>query len=214
MAGFSLAGLLAAGLILSMWIQPTVSTFTVPSYSAVLKRLQEWEAQFPDYVQVWDAQSKYGLGTAGTCKVDGTSQPCKQWFIRITNEQTLKSELDRPQVFYSGNLHGNEQVGPPVLMELISRMLDATSAASKAGAKTYKPESSTAWLSRMVDTRVSVFLVVSNPIGHEQRVRSEVGLDPNRDFAHDVKPAECMNTIVARAVNEAFRSHLFQSGIT
>ena len=214
MAGSGLITLAAIAAFVLTRVQPAVSTFTVPSYSEVLKKLNGWEQQYPDYVEVWDAQSQYGLGSAGTCQVDGTQQPCKQWFIRITNEKTLAMELDRPQVFFSGNLHGNEQVGPPVLMELISRMLFATTEASKPGGKVYKPESSTAWLSRLVDTRVTVFLVVSNPIGHEQRVRSEVSLDPNRDFAHDVQPSACMNTIVARAVNEVFRAHLFQSGIT
>ncbi len=192
----------------------SAATFSVPSYSDVLKQLSAWESEFPDYVEVWDAQTQYGLSSAGTCIVDGTTQPCKQWFIRVTNEKTLLNELDRPHVFYSGNLHGNEQVGPPVLVELINRMLDATRDANKAGPKAYKPESSTAWFSRLVDTRVTVFLIVSNPIGHEQRVRHEVGLDPNRDFAHDVPPGACMNTIVARAVNEVFRAHLFQAGIT
>ena len=195
-------------------VKNAAASYEIPSYETVLNQLNIWEAKYPDLVQVWDAQTQYGLSSAGTCLIAGSKQPCKQWFIRITNERTLSNELDRPHVFYSGNLHGNEQVGPPVLLDVAGRMLQAAEAAQNPKGSSFAPESATAWLARMVDTRVTVILVVSNPIGHEQRVRTEVGLDPNRDFAHDVRPSDCMNTVAARAVNEVFRSHLFQSGIT
>jgi len=48
----------------------------------------------------------------------GGHTPCLQWFIRITNESTLPDER-RPEVFYSGNLHGDEDVGPMTLIYMV-----------------------------------------------------------------------------------------------
>ena len=55
-------------------------------------------------------QAEYNIGSP-TTKCRGSNNvyvPCEQWFIRITDEATLTG--DRPQVFFSGNLHGDEQV--------------------------------------------------------------------------------------------------------
>ena len=44
--------------------------------------------------------------------------PCRQYYIRITNENTLAQDMEknsgvdtRPEVFFSGALHGNERIG-------------------------------------------------------------------------------------------------------
>ena len=70
---------------------------------------------------MYSAQDRYPnyVPSAGACK-DGTGghTPCKQWFIRITNEATLP-EPDRPEVFFSGNLHGDEDVGPMTLITMV-----------------------------------------------------------------------------------------------
>ncbi len=43
--------------------------------------------------------------------VSSIQVPCEQWFIRITDEAASNQTLaTRPQVFFSGNLHGDEQV--------------------------------------------------------------------------------------------------------
>lgn len=39
-------------------------------------------------------------------------------------------------------------------------------------------------------------------------------MDPNRDFPYLQNPSNCMKTTAARAVNEAWRSHLFQAAVT
>ena len=55
-------------------------------------------------------QDEFGVASPGTC---GPNTPCKQWFVRITNEATLQAAAgSRPQVFFSGCLHGDERIGP------------------------------------------------------------------------------------------------------
>ena len=211
----------------------SVASFRYDSYAAIVKQLKSWAERFPTFVEVWSAQETYGLPSVGTCRSTGSPpQPCEHWFVRITNEETLPFEPSRPHVFFSGNLHGDEVVGPPTLMAMVEHLILAATSVSDwhKGLLTHSqtqdpliPEDPAAgeagvggdaWLARLVDTRVTVALVVSNPIGYESHQRAEQGIDPNRDFAHDVAPDQCMKTVVARAINEVFRAHIFQAGIT
>jgi hypothetical protein len=85
--------------------------YSYPSYYDVVRRLNALNEQYPSVVEVWNAQEEYGIASAGMCRTNGGSPtPCKQWFIRITDESTLQQHPERPEVFFSGNLHGNEQV--------------------------------------------------------------------------------------------------------
>jgi hypothetical protein len=63
---------------------------------------------------MYDAQERYGLMSPGSC---GGNTPCKSHVVRITNHATLPDET-RPQVFFSGALHGDERIGPNTLSEL------------------------------------------------------------------------------------------------
>ena len=52
------------------------------------------------------------------------------------------------------------------------------------------------------------------PFVSAQRVREENGIDPNRDFPYSKPATHCMETAVARAINELWREHVFQLAIT
>lgn len=196
-----------------------------PSYSEVLQRLRALAADYPDLVEIYSAQQRYGVPPASnSCTVDSKpDQPCEQWFVSITNK-TLGAatrasgspELrDRPQFFSSGNLHGNEWVGPVTMLELAEMLVRS---ATGRGAP-YN-----AWLARLVNTRVIVLLPVSNPYGYDRQSREDFnGLDPNRDFSYDREEinltdhtfdTNCMATTIGRAINEDFRAHLYQVAVT
>lgn len=160
---------------------------------------------------MWSAQDRYGTPSPGLCRGEDDAQvPCKQWFLTISNTTSAPAgsvaASERPQVFFSGNLHGDEWVGPPTLLELAELLVHG--ALPGPG---FHP-----WLSRLVNTRTIVILVVSNPLGYDSSPpdRAEHGNDPNRDFPFEQAPAKCMLTTVARAINEAWREHIFQLAIT
>jgi hypothetical protein len=67
---------------------------------------------------------------------------------------------------------------------------------------------------RLVDTRTVLISPMTNAVGSAQRTRTELGIDPNRDFPFDQSPRACMQTVTARTVNELYRSHLLQLVIT
>jgi len=176
---------------------PQGRAFKYYSYLEVVEQVQELGAKFPDLVEVFDAQSRYGLPSPGYCG----NQECKQWVVRITNRTTLP-DAERPQVFFSGEVHGNERVGPSTMIEMMKLLVE-----------TYT-EGSNPWLSRLVDTRDIFIMPATNAKGYYDNKREENHIDVNRDFPIDRNPSECMRTIAGRAVNEVWRENLFQVALT
>jgi hypothetical protein len=173
-------------------------------YGVIVAEMQRLAKRHPQFVELYNAQDKYGLQSPGTCTDDaGASTPCKTWILRITNEATLEADgRDRPEVFFSGCLHGDEWVGPSSMVELALYLVKTRVAGSNP------------WISRLVDTRSILIMPMTNAIGYQQTSREENGMDPNRDFPYMRTPATCMTTITARAVNEVWREHLVQMAVT
>lgn len=160
--------------------------------------------------------------------------PCTVWVVELTNFDNLPINPARPQWFVSGELHGDEVIGPIAVLAFIEWMI---------AHYPYDP-----FAKRMVDTRVSVLVPMANPVGYFQGVRDEVQqqqqqqqqprtydhgdednddtdiagesgevhlqFDPNRDFAFDNDPESCMQTVAARALNELYRVNLFRVAVT
>lgn len=78
------------------------------------------------------------------------------------------------------------------------------------------------FIKRMVDTRLTTLVPITNAVGYYRGERAErqtspqgdVSLDPNRDFGFNQHPNKCLQTVAARAINELFRIHLFRILIT
>jgi hypothetical protein len=192
-----------------------------PSYANVVDDLLDLAAANPDLVSVWNAQERYGTPSprSASCHRNAGAQggggrgPCKHYFLTITNRTTLLDdsaafsahESERPQVFFSGNLHGDEQVGPVTLVALAHLLV--------AGARPASPHFNP-WIARLVNTRIITMIPITNPLGYETMVREEDHVDPNRDFPFLEAPNKCMLTATARAVNEVWRESLFQLAVT
>ena len=81
--------------------------------------------------------------------------------------------VQRPQIFISGTLHGNEWVGPTATVAAAEWMLKE--ATERDG-----------WIRHLLNTRITVIIPIANADGFAHNRREEVGIDPNRDFAFDV----------------------------
>ena len=147
-------------------------------YSAAIKALQELEALAPQFVQLHDAQAEYNVASPGTCAEGGRAAPCRQVFVRITDEATL--DKDRPEVFLSGCLHGNERIGPTTVVEVAKLLVHA------------RLYGTNPWLARLVNTRSIYIMPSANALGYYKDTREENGIDPNRDFPYDTSVNACM----------------------
>jgi hypothetical protein len=210
--------------------------------------LFEWADLYPYFARVTTSQEVYGLPTAGgakDCPYDDDVIGCKNYILTIQDfgihPEGSDSSNRLPEVFLSGELHGNERVGPTSVMEAATLMLEAASCEaspkvshSVIGNRTDWNEQLKAakqcrtdlkrkgmddvhrkWLSRLVATRRIVIVPTANALGYFRNVREEGSTDPNRDFPYDVQnAADCMKTIAGRTLNEVFREHMFQLSLT
>lgn len=133
------------------------------SYGGIVQRLHDLAAQHPDLVEVWSAQDRFNVPSPGACHdAAGAETACKQWFVTVANRTgavrqnraILKNELEeRPQIFFSGNLHGDEDVGPMTLVVFLEHLVKARKAGNNP------------WINKLVDTRVLVAVPITNPWG-------------------------------------------------
>ncbi|GAB9467912.1 hypothetical protein Gpo141_00005242 [Globisporangium polare] len=179
------------------------TAYSYRTYAQITDQLFALQTKYPSFVEVYSAQEKYGLPLRSelACVRGGVSAPCQHYVIEITDESTLP-DAQRPEVFISGALHGDERVGPQTAISLAEFLLD------HAGRADGNP-----WIKRLVQTRRVVIMPTTNAYGYEKNVREENSIDPNRDFNYNVG-STCFQTMVARAVNEVWRDHLFQLSIT
>jgi hypothetical protein len=197
---------------------------TYPTYSEVVARLHALAARAPDLVEVFSAQARWGVPSPGDC---GGGVPCEHWLVRVGGRAPppaaggavaaceagargasgacalagARAPRARPQVFLSGNLHGDEVVGPLTLLFALEDLV--------AGAARGHP-----WLARLAATRTVVALPLTNPLGYVRGERGEHGVDTNRDFPYGAVRGACMRSAAARAVNEAWRAHAFTLALT
>lgn len=183
-------------------------------YSNIHERLVALSSAYPEQIKLDTAQNRFGLPSVGQCaerNVGGTGtrlMPCKIWIVTLTNHSSLSADPGRPEILISGELHGDEIIGPHAVLAFIE--LFVTSVAMADPYFTY-----------LLNARLITLLPMTNAIGFHNRERGErqapapaAAIDPNRDFAFDQDPAKCMVTIAARAINELFRTHLFRILVT
>jgi len=141
-------------------------------------------------------QEKFGLPHAGECD----EGPCEVWVLQLGNQAPTT-----PQVLVSGALHGNEQVGAVVCIELAEMLLK--------GHETGEP-----WATRLLNTRGVVIIPTPNAVGYHNNQRGERSswgnFDPNRDFGFDQMESICMQTVAAMSLSELYKEYLFQIAVT
>ncbi|OWZ22607.1 hypothetical protein PHMEG_0002685 [Phytophthora megakarya] len=210
--------LLALGVGLLASTSASEAPIKYKTYAEMTKYLLELNATFPDVVQVSVAQETYSLPYPRElqCIVDDETQaiaPCKQFVVHLTNHSTLANDPERPEVFISGALHGNERVGPNAAIELVALVAHATS--SFGTDDTAKPTLDTQrWLKELVNARNVLVMPMTNAYGYSHNQREELRVDPNRDYNYMKSGRECMQTMTSRVVNEIWRDHIFQLAVT
>jgi hypothetical protein len=223
------------------------------SSQEIHQTLLEWNTSaFPSFVHLTSAQASYNLPTPGTdkdCPFDATTAGCQTWILSIqvpppsrrrSSDTPLRRKGSKPQVFLSGALHGDERVGPTVVMETVSLLLQVAKVADACPAGGPKntlllpvlssPCRSLArkleqhwgisteerkWLLRLVQTRHILMIPTANALGYFRNEREEGNIDPNRDFPYDIGENEgCLESVAARSIVSLLQGELVQLGIT
>ena len=100
------------------------------------ERLLEWPGRYPDLIRLTTAQEAYGLPQAGgprDCPFDD-GDGCKNYIVTIqdyvAHPELSESSQRLPEVLWSGEVHGDERVGPTAVLEAAQLLLDATTCES------------------------------------------------------------------------------------
>ncbi|KAF0700756.1 Aste57867_8709 [Aphanomyces stellatus] len=189
--------------------------FQYRSYQEMVRTMKALNASHPNLVDLFVAQDTYGLPYPPEleCAEDDVGAvPCKQYVLRITNESSV--DADRPEVFFSGALHGDERIGPQATMEMALLLVDYASSYSKTSPDADPAiQRSKEWLWRLVNSRAIYIVPMTNAHGYFLNQRQERGIDPNRDYNYKTD-GTCMEAMTSRAINEIWRDHMFQLAIT
>mgnify|MGYP003885204709 FL=1 len=162
-----------------------VRPFRYYTYGETAAYLLDLEKRFPNLVEVTDAQADFDLQSPGKCKsYDGVSGDCRSIVVRLTNEDTLP-DPERPELFFSGCLHGNEWVGPITTVEMAIALVEYYNTSE--------------WARKMLDSRSIYIMPFANALGYEKKTRTENRIDPNRDFPYNTKKyVKCRASSVRR----------------
>jgi Zinc carboxypeptidase len=228
--------------------QANVEQYVLWKPDEIADTVTKWADHYSNMLRVTTSQEAYGLPTAGStkdCAYDTNVIGCVNYILIIQDyiahpEHSVSSKR-LPEVLWSGELHGDERVGPTAVLEATQLLLDSASceALPRLALKTsnskeewdiemqhaYECRQDLAnrgindthrkWLARLLTTRRLVVIPTANALGYYQNRRTENNIDPNRDFPYDqMDPTQCMQTIAGRTINEVFREHLFQLSLT
>jgi len=208
----------------------------------IVERLHLLKALYPEFVTLQSAQELYGfpsLGEVSDCQFDhdissnsigldeaGESSVvdireedkvgCKNWILTIEDSIAHPVGSDSynklPEIFISGTMHGDETIGPTIVMELAELLLEAAYCESLP--RGMEPPKETdekkwiewedelkdarkcrsnlkansiydvdrKWLGRLVTTRRIVIVPAINALGFYRNEHREDKLDPKDDF--------------------------------
>lgn len=191
-------------------------TIRYSSYSDHVARMKALARDYPQLVKLTTAQKKFGLPSVGKCGAGG----CETYILTLTNHTSFRKARGRSEVLISGEIHGDERVGPASVLAFVEFVCHERETNS--------------WLDFLVNNRIVTVVPMLNAIGYEKNVREEVQygntskvgvngeaalgaeteFDANRDFAFDQDPQKCMRTLAARTLNELFRARIFSILLT
>eukprot|EP00591_Stephanopyxis_turris_P014513 CAMPEP_0195539556 /NCGR_PEP_ID=MMETSP0794_2-20130614/50115_1 /TAXON_ID=515487 /ORGANISM="Stephanopyxis turris, Strain CCMP 815" /LENGTH=704 /DNA_ID=CAMNT_0040673593 /DNA_START=269 /DNA_END=2383 /DNA_ORIENTATION=- len=194
--------------------------------------MKELADKYPDLVTLKSSQEMYGLPTAGNsndCPFEAESG-CKNWILTIEDSVSHPtgsgSYKELPEILLSGALHGDERVGPTVVVETAVLMLDSANCEAERDESRRQScmsdlgnrgidDFERQWLAFCVASRRIIVLPTANALGYFRGQRMEGNYDPNRDFPFDLRDySTCMRTVAGRTINEIFRDHLIQLSFT
>ena len=129
-------------------------SYKYPSYADATHAMHVLNGEYPQYIELFSANKQYDLAPAGHCRGraaehghraggralggggggrETVDTPCHVWVMRVTDEASLvgAAAAERPEVFVSGALHGDERIGPVTALETARLLVKAAACVAK-----------------------------------------------------------------------------------
>jgi hypothetical protein len=199
-----------------------IISFALYSAEEMAGIMDRWGTHYGAFLYVSTTQNDYGLPMAGDvsdCPFDHDNDEndgaggCRNRFLILHPPSDDSNDPHLPHVLWSGEVHGNERVGPTAVMEATQLLLSAVECHSlprrdlqQDGDETTEWDrqmqsaaacrrdlfdiygidaTDLAWLARLYHTRRLIVVPTANALGYYRNQREEGKVDPNRDFPYD-----------------------------
>lgn len=148
---------------------------------------------------------------------------CSPTIARISHMPTLDADLSRPQAFISGEIHGDERIGPSAALVTAEILVQASecvidkkedSCTNLKSMYDIADRDTLLWLTVLATRRDTYIIPTTNCMGHLHHQRVESGVDTNRDFPYGRADGRCLRSTTAQVINSVMKNNLIQLVIT
>ena len=163
------------------------------SYHEIVDTFKNLSEKFPNLIKTENIHDKYGVpyqfDSCGETK-------CTIYLVTISDFNSTNKH--KPQVYLSGNLHGDEKLGPLVLTYLAEYLV--SNFTSNQDVK------------RLLQNREILMTPVTNAQGYHydrrtEKVNGSMYVDINRDFPYNRNDKECFSSVASRVVLKIFQQN-------
>lgn len=188
-------------------------TFQDLTYDEIVRRSRDIAGL---YANVNLAETIYGLRQA---KQGSTT--CSPIVMQISHVKSLSLDKQRPQLLISGEIHGDERVGPSssiLLAELLvwsaKCEIDMDNGACSKLVTMGINNDDRIWLAYLATKRDTYILPAANCLGYILNRRDDAGVDPNRDFPYSRSDEKCFLSTTAKLFDKIMIQNLIQMVVT
>ena len=148
---------------------------------------------------------------------------CSPFIIEVTDFASLPNDHLRPQVLISGEIHGDERVGPIASLGLAQLLVYSAECILKQSKKYCQMLDKWEGISNhdreilaMLVTKRDIFIMpAANCMGHYYKSRADInGIDPNRDFPYSRHDNRCFQSLTAQFIREVMTDNIIQIVVT
>lgn len=200
-------------LILLFVIKIHCNQFKDASYSELLKRSFELNGKFATTVTAFDL--------LGVDNAKLRSTVCSPAIIRVTDVSSQMIDKQRPQILISGEIHGNERMGPSTSLFIAQLLVNSASCEIDKSIESCKlldmdgiSSKQRIWLAFLSTRRDTFIIPTANCLGYILNRRDDAGIDPNRDFSYGRLNSECMQSTTAKIMNALLSQTIMQIVVT
>ena len=176
------------------------------SYSELDNALQGLDGKQAEFFQAKDVWPDVGTFRQRVdVNLRGGGRVCSPSILQVTHRGSHAADEERPQVLVSGEIHGNERIGPQATLfagQLLVWAADCLIGGQKQHCdKLHDMGVSRAeqqWLAFLGSRRDTFIVPALNCLGYLHNRREDNGIDPNRDFPYGRRDDKCLRSGTAK----------------
>ena len=195
------------------------------SYNDLENRLKELNSKAAKYftaANIWPDVGAFTQST-GVVKtiIKGGAEGCSPSILQVTHVSSHKKDVERPQILVSGEIHGNERIGPQAALFAAQLLVWAGKCLVHESRRDCDrladmgvTEEEQEWLAFLGSRRDTYIAPTLNCLGYKQNRRDDNGIDPNRDFPYGRGDKRCLRSGTAKVTYLIMRNLLVHSVVT